>query len=695
MRLFLFTILMSTLLVFSGCGRQDNFNECADVDCSGHGTCLVEQGSPTCRCDPGYSPAASGWLCIDTASASPCAGITCSGHGTCVALGGSPLCKCNAGYTLSTDGLKCTDPCQGQLCSGVGTCTVEASKPLCYCPKGYWVTPDGKACESSSLGGFTTYMLTWDRYPTWQVGLISLDSRRWKSGVLLERLKYNLYLDSGGRGLHRTAQQTWNLTPNGDQVTSLTVDDAFTQSKVSRRRQVKASFAKGAGQVSMQRGERMASHTVAYKGSRTPLPMFGGMEFPGWHVGCFSPAFYALALQRYDRKAGGRQELEVFWPNAGAVGKVTVEAHPNWTDAAPVLHFPEQEMLVTFDKEVPREIRNLAEEVRITRYTGTLADLNLGPVKAATPLSVTAPPAAGQDLSTTITSRDGTKLAGALTLPSAGTTKAAALLMVPGPWAGDRDHSHRLLVRSPVYRHLAAHLAQAGYASLRYDPRGRGHSGGDAWTATFEELVEDADAARALLAGNAAVDATRIFVLSHGAGSTVALALLARTGKGARGYVGLAPLVTNLRAALINRYTAHLTASEFTSGYVSRQVTYYGGILDSIKKDTYRKARFDGLSATLWKQLLALSPDALLGAYPGPVLLVRGDQDLQVPADQLTRAEAAAQKSGRDLTALTLSNKSFTLAAGKSSDLWEDAFFPYELPTDAVTPLLTWLKDNK
>jgi len=582
------------------------------------------------------------------------------------------------------------------LCSGVGTCAVVKGKPRCSCPKGYWATPDGKGCDSSSFGGFTTYKLTWDRWPTWQVGLISLDSRKWKSGVLVERLKYNLYLDSGGRGLHRTAQQTWNLTPNGDQVTSLTVDDSFTQAKVSRRRKVSASFAKGAGKVSMQRGERKASHTVAYKGSRTPLPMFGGMEYPGWHVGCLSPAFYALALQRYDRKAGGRQVLEVFWPNAGAVGKVVVEAHPSWTAASPALHFPEQEMLVTFDKEVPRVIRNLAEEVSITRYTGTLADLNMAPAKTATAITVTAPPSTGLDLSTAITSRDGTKLVGALTLPgSAGATKAPALLMVPGPWAGNRDHPHRLLVRSPVYRHLAAHLAKAGYASLRYDPRGRGSSGGNPWKATFDDLVEDAEAARAALAANAAVDSSRIFVLSHGAGSTVALALLARTGKSARGYIGLAPLVTNLRSALTNRYTAHLTAAQFTSSYVSRQVSYYGAILDSIKKGTYRKARFDGLSATFWKQLLALAPDTLLGAYPGPVLLVRGDQDLQVPSDQLTRATAAAQKSGRDLTAITLTGRSFTLAAGKTSDLWEDAFFPYELPTDAVTPVLTWLKANK
>ena len=694
MRPFLLAFCLSLALAFTACGRRVDTDACADIQCSGHGTCLIEQGAPTCRCDPGYSPAASGWLCIDTSSASPCAGVSCSGHGTCLALGGSPTCECNTGYTRSADGLKCSDPCKGQLCSGVGTCIVHKGKPWCSCPAGYWITPDGKGCDSVALDGFTTYMLTWDQYPTYQVGLISLDSRRWSKGVLVERLKYNLYLDSGGRGLHRTAQQTWNLTPNGDQVTSLTVDDIFTQSKVDRRRQIKATFAKGEGQVTMQRGEKLATHKVTYKGTRTPLPMFGGVEYPGWHVGSLSPAFYALALQRYDRKAGGRQTLEVFWPNAGATGTILVEAHPSWTTASPALHFPEQEMLVTYDKDVPRVIKNLAEEMSLTRFSSTLTDLNLSPVKSATTVTATAPPAVGLDLPTEITGGDGTKLAGTLTVPKAGALKTPSVLMVPGPWAGDRDHPHRLLMRAPLYRHLAAHLAKGGYASMRYDPRGRGSSGGNAWTATLPQLVQDAEAALKVMAGNAAVDPTRIFVLSHGAGSTVALSLLARTGKKARGFVGLAPLVTDLRAALINRHTAHLTASEFTSGYVSRQVSYYGAILDGMKKGTNRKARFDGVSATLWKQVLTLDPDALLGAYPGPVLLMRGDQDLEVPADQLTRAALAAAISGRDLTAVPLTGLTFSLAKGKSSDLWEDAYFPFELPNEVVTPLLAWIKDN-
>ena len=65
-----------------------------------------------------------------------------------------------------------------------------------------------------------------------------------------------------------------------------------------------------------------------------------------------------------------------------------------------------------------------------------------------------------------------------------------------------------------------------------------------------------------------------------------------------------------------------------------------------------------------------------------------------MPADQLTLAAAAARKTGRDLSALTLTGRTFTLGAGKASDLWEDAFFPLELPTDVISPILSWIKDN-
>ena len=215
MKLYSLGFFLLLLAASAGCSDTVDFNACADIGCGGHGACVVEQGAPTCKCDPGYSPAANGWLCIDTSERSPCAGVTCSGRGTCLALGGSPVCQCTAGYKRSADGLKCLDPCQGMLCSGVGTCFVDKGKARCSCPSGYWVTADGKGCHSTALGGCTTYYLSWDSYPTYYRGMISLDSRKWSKGLLVERYKQNVYLDYGGRGLLSQAASAPSTSSSG------------------------------------------------------------------------------------------------------------------------------------------------------------------------------------------------------------------------------------------------------------------------------------------------------------------------------------------------------------------------------------------------------------------------------------------------------------------------------------------------
>lgn len=88
----------------------------------------------------------------------------------------------------------------------------------------------------------------------------------------------------------------------------------------------------------------------------------------------------------------------------------------------------------------------------------------------------------------------GIELSGTLTVPDGHVVAAAVLLSVAGP--DDRDMSigpHRL------FADLASHLAHAGIATLRYDDRGVGGSGGS-WLATsFEDRVQDACAAIRLL----------------------------------------------------------------------------------------------------------------------------------------------------------------------------------------------------
>ena len=92
------------------------------------------------------------------------------------------------------------------------------------------------------------------------------------------------------------------------------------------------------------------------------------------------------------------------------------------------------------------------------------------------------------------------------------------------------------------------------------------------------------------------------------------------------------------------------------------------------------------------RDLLSASVLSTVTGYSGPVLLLQGDQDMVAPADQLADAAAAATKASKtNLTTSTLKGRTFVLSEGKRSDLWESAFLPLTLATDAVSALTGWL----
>ncbi len=74
---------------------------------------------------------------------------------------------------------------------------------------------------------------------------------------------------------------------------------------------------------------------------------------------------------------------------------------------------------------------------------------------------------------------------------------------------------------------LATALADHGVASLRFDKRGCGRSGGEWSTAGLFTLVDDARDALSALRGHEAVDPTRIGLVGHGEGAWLALSVAA------------------------------------------------------------------------------------------------------------------------------------------------------------------------
>ena len=116
---------------------------------------------------------------------------------------------------------------------------------------------------------------------------------------------------------------------------------------------------------------------------------------------------------------------------------------------------------------------------------------------------------------------NGFSLAGTISKPlDAGPAKLPAVVLVGGSGPTDRDED---VYGIPIFGQLASALADGGYLVLRYDKRGVGQSGGRAESATLNDFAEDVRAVVKFLGDRKDVDDTRIVVVGHSEGGSVAM----------------------------------------------------------------------------------------------------------------------------------------------------------------------------
>jgi uncharacterized protein len=688
--------LATLALAAASCQGVPHPTACTDIDCSGHGTCTLAPTAkgevPTCLCAAGYAPTVSGLLCTPVKDTSLCYGVDCSGRGTCASVHGQPSCVCDQGLAVGPDGRSCVDPCASVTCGGHGTCLVSSGAARCTCAAGYRLSTDGLSCAVTPTS-FYVYSLLYDGH---QLGRAVLDLGAPGEGKLTETISYSISFDTHGwRGLSRAARLGYTVDASGKEVTALQFDDETRMGNVTHRRRGELSWSGSKGTLSLQRAGKLATVSLTATGSKSPIPTFGGLDYP-WmmSLGCPSPLFYVLVLGRYDAVAKGAQSLEVVWPDAGQTGSVKVEADPSWTAARPVLRFPDWDIKVTYKDGLPQTISiEQKQGLSWSLGEGTPADLNLGDPPTPTPFTPAALPADLLESALSFPSADATAISGTLAVPTGKAGPFPAVLFVSDAMAATRDAPYFLLPGAPLYRDLAAHLAHAGYASLRFDPRGRGSSKGDASKVTMALMLQDATAAYSALMAVPNIDKTRIYLVSLGVSSITALSLVA--SKTVKGYVALALVVKDLAKVITFHDTSVFKAAGFSTEFLTETEKETDQALQEITGGTYAGSDWRGLPVALWKEWLAFDGSATLGDFAGPVLAVRGDQDLEIPAEQLQAATDAATKTGKkNLTATTLPGLAYNLTEGASADLWERALLPIEVPSLALSTILTWLGQN-
>lgn len=228
-------------------------------------------------------------------------------------------------------------------------------------------------------------------------------------------------------------------------------------------------------------------------------------------------------------------------------------------------------------------------------------------------------------------------LNGTLTLPAGCSRETPVLVMVTGSGIQNRDEE---LFEHKPFAVIADALARAGYATLRYDDRGFGSTGGNPLAWTTEDFKSDAEAAVNLLRSRF----DKVGVLGHSEGGTIAL-MLAAEGKAdfivslaGMAVSGAETLVSQNKISLLQAGVPEDIAEEYCKLLEkSFSVKVNGGTMpdpsdfdipEGLKRNYM--AVLNQIQTPYMAQFLTLDVRPLLADITCPVLALNGTKDIQV-----------------------------------------------------------------
>lgn len=283
-------------------------------------------------------------------------------------------------------------------------------------------------------------------------------------------------------------------------------------------------------------------------------------------------------------------------------------------------------------------------------------------------------------------------LPGTLTLPE-GKGPFPAVLLVAGSGPHDRDET---IGPNKPFRDLAAGLAKAGVATLRYAKRTQVHAAQiDAQAFTVDdEVTDDALAAARLLAQQPGIDPRRVFVLGHSLGAMLA----PRIGQRDPQLAGLILLAAPARPLLEvsaqqvreqgerNRETAAQIAASEQAIAAERQ------LLAMADPRHPPQGSFGGASQGYWLSLHGVHQVDAAKDLAMPMLILQGGSDFQIsPTLDFARWQQAL--AGRPHTDFHLypGLSHLFMPAGKTGTV-ADYQVPAHVDAQVIGDIAAWVK---
>jgi uncharacterized protein len=225
----------------------------------------------------------------------------------------------------------------------------------------------------------------------------------------------------------------------------------------------------------------------------------------------------------------------------------------------------------------------------------------------------------------------------------AGVAGQAPVVILPGSGPTDRDGNNPMGVTAAPYRLLAEALADAGIGSLRIDKRGMFGSAAptlDPNAVTIAEQVADVQAWVELARTKSGAPCA--WVAGHSEGGLIALSMPDRPSLCGR--ILIAAPGRALGVVLREQMTrTGLLTAEVEAAIVMLEA---GGRVDPTTLPTAIAGLFNPAAQGYLAGLLAIDPAGLAAATTGPLLVLQGDNDLQVTLSD-ARSLAAARPDAK------------------------------------------------